>query len=64
MHVSSVSQPMLWFPVFRPSGNEVISLQKQVSTLQVQVSTLRDEKEEEQKEWQEKYNTALTEISR
>lgn len=49
---------------YRPSGDEIITLQNQLSTAQQQVSSLRQEKEEEHKTWQEKLNAALTEVTR
>ena len=48
----------------RPSGDEVITLQNQLSTAQQQVASLRQEKEEEHKSWQEKFNATLTEVNR
>ncbi|XP_022801802.1 early endosome antigen 1-like [Stylophora pistillata] len=47
----------------RPSGDEVITLQNQLSTAQQQVASLRQEKEEEHKSWQEKFNATLTEVN-
>ena len=54
----------MFFFLYRPSGNEVITLQNQLSTAQQQVSSLRQEKEEEHKLWQEKFNATLTEVNR
>ena len=48
----------------RPSGDEVITLQNQLSTAQQQVASLRQEKEQEHKSWQEKFNATLTEVNR
>ena len=48
----------------RPSGDEIITLQNQLSTAQQQVSALRQEKEQEHKAWQEKFNATLTEVNR
>lgn len=48
----------------RPSGGDVISLQSQLSMAQQQVSTLQQEKEQEHKSWQEKFNTTLMEVNR
>ena len=50
--------------VHRPSGDEVISLQNRLSIAQQQVSVLRQEKEDEHKAWQEKFNTTLKEVNR
>lgn len=50
--------------MYRPSGDEVISLQNQLSIAQQQVSALRQEKEDEHKAWQEKFNTTLIEVNR
>ncbi|RMX53912.1 hypothetical protein pdam_00020092 [Pocillopora damicornis] len=47
----------------RPSGDEVITLQNQLSTAQQQVASLRQEKEQEHKSWQEKFNATLTEVN-
>ena len=42
----------------------MITLQNQLSTAQQQVASLRQEKEEEHKLWQEKFNATLTEVNR
>lgn len=52
------------FCLHRPSGGDVISLQSQLSMAQQQVSTLQQEKEQEHKSWQEKFNTTLMEVNR